>query len=84
MEVEQLEIRDYLAKCSPLTELPADCLDEVANGVEIRYAQRDAEVLKIGENNDRVLLIRSGAVEVLLPDGQLYGRFSEGEWVGYR
>ncbi len=84
MEVEQLEIRDYLATCPPLMELPADCLNEVTNGLEIQYARRDSNVLKVGERNERVLLIRSGAVEVLLPDGQLYGRFSEGEWVGYR
>lgn len=84
MEVEQLEIRDYLATCPPLTELPLDCLNEVTMGLEIEYARRDSEVLKIGERNDRVLLIRSGAVEVLLENGQLYGRFSEGDWVGYR
>ncbi|MEZ5454055.1 MAG: putative nucleotidyltransferase substrate binding domain-containing protein [Thiothrix sp.] len=84
MEVEQLEIRDYLAKCPPLTELPLDCLNEVTMGLEIEYARRGTEVLKIGERNERVLLIRSGAVEVLLENGQLYGRFSEGDWVGYR
>lgn len=84
MEVEQLEIRDYLAKCAPLKELPADTLDEITMALEIQYARRGTTVLKVGERNDRLLLIRSGAVEVLAADGNLYGRFTEGEWVGYR
>jgi len=84
MEVEQLEIRDYLAKCAPLKELPAETLNEVTMALEIQYVRRGAAVLNIGERNDRLLLIRSGAVEVLAADGSLYGRFSEGEWVGYR
>jgi CBS domain-containing protein len=84
MEVEQLEIRDYLAKCPPLTELSTDCLNEVAQGLEIQYARRGTDVLKSGEVNQYSFLIRSGAVEVFLPNGELYGRFGEGEWVGYR
>jgi CBS domain-containing protein len=84
MEVEQLEIRDYLAKCPPLTELPADYLNEVAQGLEIQYVRRGTDVLKAGGINHHSFLIRSGAMEVFLPNGELYGRFSEGEWVGYR
>ncbi len=84
MEVEQLEIRDYLATCPPLTELPTDTLNEIAMGLEIQYARRDSDVLKIGQTNDHAFLIRSGAVEVLLENGAMNGRFTEGEWVGYR
>jgi CBS domain-containing protein len=84
MEVEQLEIRDYLATCPPLTELPADALNEVTMALQVQYARRDSDVLKVGQSNDVVFLIRSGAVEVLLENGTMYGRFSEGEWVGYR
>jgi CBS domain-containing protein len=84
MEVEQLEIRDYLAKCPPLGELPADYLNEVAGGLQIQYVRRGTDVLKAGGINRDSFLIRSGAVEVFLPNGELYGRFSEGEWVGYR
>jgi CBS domain-containing protein len=84
MEVEQLEIRDYLAKCPPLTELSTECLNEVAQGLEIQYARRGTDILKSGGVNQHSFLIRSGAVEVFLPNGELYGRFGEGEWVGYR
>ncbi|MGL4185720.1 MAG: DUF294 nucleotidyltransferase-like domain-containing protein, partial [Thiotrichaceae bacterium] len=84
MEVEQLEIRDYLAKIAPLTDLPKEALNEITMALQIQYARRGTEVLKIGQRNDVVYLIRSGAVEVLLENGDLYGRFTEGEWVGYR
>lgn len=84
MEVEQLEIREYLAKCPPLIELPGDSLDEVTQSLEIQYARRDSVVLNVGDNNHNVFLVRSGAVEVLTEGGDLIGRFTEGEWVGYR
>ncbi|HPQ96306.1 MAG TPA: putative nucleotidyltransferase substrate binding domain-containing protein [Thiolinea sp.] len=84
MEIEQLEIRDYLAQCPPLTELPDEVLNELAMGLEIQYARRDTNVLTIGAHNGHALLIRSGAVEVTLENGELYGQLSEGDWVGHR
>jgi len=84
MEIEQLEIRDYLAQCPPLTELSNEILNELATGLEIQYARRDSEVLKIGAHNGHALLIRSGAVEVTLENGDLYSQLGEGDWVGHR
>ncbi|MEZ5537796.1 MAG: putative nucleotidyltransferase substrate binding domain-containing protein [Thiolinea sp.] len=84
MEVEKLAIRDFLANTIPLRRLPAEKRDELAMALEVRYFRRDSQVLKIGEKNNEVMLIRSGAIEVTNADGQLYGRYEEGEWVGYR
>ncbi len=84
MEVEQLAIRDYLAQCVPLKALSAAKLDELTHALEIRHFVNGNDVLKCGERNDHALLIRHGAIEVTREDGSLYGRFSEGEWVGYR
>nr|CAA6809975.1 MAG: Predicted signal-transduction protein containing cAMP-binding and CBS domains [uncultured Thiotrichaceae bacterium] len=84
MEVEKLAIRDFLANCIPLKNLEASKLDELAMALEIQYFRRDSQVLTIGEKNDEVMLIRSGAIEATDADGKLYGRYEEGEWVGYR
>ena len=84
METKELELRDYLAKSPPLTELPSERLNELVTRLEVRRVFANEHVLRIGERNDRVYLIRSGAVEVFLENGELYGRFSEGDWVGYR
>lgn len=84
MEVEQLEIRDYLERIAPLTDLGDDLLDELTLSLEIQYVRRGNNLLSIGEKNERLYLVRSGAIEVTTADNELYGRFSEGEWVGYR
>lgn len=84
MEPEQLEIRAYLHKSLPLTELSDDCLDEMAQGAEVRPVPEGQMFLKAGEVNQEVFLIRSGGVDVLTESGELYGRFGSGDWVGYR
>lgn len=84
MELEQIKVRSFLAKCSPLKELPAEWLDKLAENVTFKCSSIGEAVMAIGEQNDRVLLIRRGAVDVFLENGDLYGRFSKGDWVGYR
>ncbi|UJS25400.1 putative nucleotidyltransferase substrate binding domain-containing protein [Thiothrix winogradskyi] len=84
MELEQLKVRGFLAKCSPLKELPAEWLDKLAQSVTFKCSSAGDAVLTIGEQNDHVLLIRRGAVDVCLESGDVYGRFSKGDWVGYR
>lgn len=84
MDLKQLDIRDYLANCPPLTELEDGCLDEVIAGIDIVSLPAGTDVLSIGESNDKVYLIRDGAVEITKEDGELYGQFSDGEWFGYR
>lgn len=84
MDIKVLEIRDYLAGKQPLTELPTESLNEIAAAVDVQRSFAGDYILKVGERNTRVFLIRSGAVEVVLENGELYGCFGEGDWVGYR
>ncbi|MGB1011908.1 MAG: DUF294 nucleotidyltransferase-like domain-containing protein [Thiolinea sp.] len=84
MEIEQLAIRDFLADCEPLTQLSAATLDKLTMALEIQYFRRGSEMMKTGAENHEVLLIRSGAIEVTTAEGELYGRYGEGDWIGYR
>lgn len=84
MDVEQLAIRDFLAKCPPLMELPATTLVTLAEAIEVRHIPQGEEVLTVGADNAFAFLIRAGAVDVLLESGEWYGRFGESDWVGYR
>ncbi len=84
MEIEQLEIRDFLASCPPLDGLEPAALEALVNALEISYVRKGDHLLTIGGRNDRAYLIRTGALEVADAGGGLIGRFSEGEWVGYR
>lgn len=84
MDVEQLKIRSYLAKCSPLKDLPAEWLDKLAQAVTFQCVPPNTDVMKVGDVNQHVLLIRRGAIDVFAENGELYGRFGKGDWVGYR
>lgn len=84
MEIEQLEIVDYLSQCAPLNKLKEDDLNQIVHSLEISYSRQGAELLKPGENNYTVFLIRSGALAVYDDKGQLNGQYSAGEWVGYK
>ena len=84
MEIEQLEIRDYLAQCPPLDKLPSFELDALLDAIEISYERQHTEILKPGARNTWLYLVRTGAVQVFLPSGQLYSQIQEGHWFGYR
>ena len=84
MEVEQLEIHDYLTECSPFDRLPESALHDVVQALEIRYVRQGTVLLREGEHNPWFYLVRTGAVEVAQADGTLVGRFGEGEVFGYR
>ena len=49
MEVELLEIRDFLAAHHPFDQLPAESLSNLVAKIEIRYYRRDSEVLAVGQ-----------------------------------
>lgn len=84
MEIEQLEIRDFVANCPPLTELDEHSLNSLTGQIEISYARRGSTVMDIGEDCNYAYLIRTGAIEVFNESGDIHGHFSEGDWVGVR
>lgn len=84
MSIEQLEIRDYLAKTPPFKYIPTDELNALSKRVTLREVPTNTMIMRIGEVNHDVFLIRDGAVDVFQENGELYGRFGDGDWVGYR
>ncbi|WP_020559138.1 DUF294 nucleotidyltransferase-like domain-containing protein [Thiofilum flexile] len=82
--IEQLEMRDHLSHSVPLVGLPTPWLDEIMQVVKTEYIPRDTYIHRIGEYNNVIRLIRSGGIEATKADGSLYGRFAEGDWIGYR
>ena len=84
MEVELLEIRDFLASHHPFDQLPVDALKGILADIQIRYMRRDSSI----KNNSALLgylyLIRTGAMELRNQDGELLARLAEGDMFGYR
>ncbi len=78
MDVELIEIRDYLAEHPPFDQLPDDLVAELPRQITVRYLRRGAEFPPVGEEQ-AVWLLRTGAVEFRDGDGELMERLSEGE-----
>jgi CBS domain-containing protein len=83
MDVELAEVRDFLARCAPFDELPADQLDRIPARLTQRYYRRGTVIVEAGARNDTLHVIRSGAVEVCDPDGTLLDARDEGDCFGY-
>ncbi len=84
MEVELLEIRDFLASHHPFDQLSTEDLTEVLADIEIRYLRRGTEIRNDAGLMDSLYLIRTGAMELQDHTGELLARLGEGDMLGYR
>lgn len=82
MEIELLEIKNFLSQYSPFDELPEKALDELASSIEIRYFRGKTPIIELGQAIDSLYVIRSGVVEIYRRNGALYNRMSEGQLFG--
>src|SRR5690606_7746199 len=82
LDVELAEIRDFLAALEPFRSLPADVLEALPARLSIVYRRRGDVVLAAGTTPAELLVVRSGAVELRDPDGELVERAGAGLCVG--
>ena len=83
MDVELVEVRDFLARCAPFDELAPSILDRLPARLTQRYHRRGSTIVGAGQPNDTLQIIRSGAVEICDPDGRLLDTRDEGDCFGY-
>ncbi len=82
MEVEQIEILNFISQYPPFDLLPEEQLNELALEIEVAYHRADSMILNLGDSINDLFLIRSGAVEVYRRKGELYNRLDEGDIFG--
>ena len=82
MEVELLEIQDFIRQYPPFDELPEEALQEVAKSVEISYSRADTDIIALKDDIHELYMIRSGVVEIYRRNGQLHNRLDQGELFG--
>lgn len=82
MQVEQLEIVDFLRRHAPFTDLPEDTLHRVAASIDVRYFKAGTPIIAFGDEALYWYVVRSGAVEVFRRNGTLYNRLTEGGYFG--
>ncbi|MCL1045094.1 MULTISPECIES: DUF294 nucleotidyltransferase-like domain-containing protein [Shewanella] len=82
MEVELLEIRNFIRQYPPFDQLPEQALIEVSKSVEISYYRSDSMVIEFEDKIHDLYMIRSGVVEIYRRKGELYNRLDQGGLFG--
>ncbi|MCL1068542.1 DUF294 nucleotidyltransferase-like domain-containing protein [Shewanella olleyana] len=82
MEVELLEIRNFIRQYPPFDQLPEKALVEVSKSVEISYYRADSMVIEFEDKIHDLYMIRSGVVEIYRRNGELYNRLDQGGLFG--
>lgn len=82
VDVELTEVRDNLAAHPPFDSLPAAVIDSLPSRLSVGYHRGGTVVLAEGSTTVEFLLVRSGAVELRNPDGDLVERGGAGTCIG--
>lgn len=79
MEVELVEIRNFMSRHHPFDKVSIDLLNEITKMLEARYLRR-GDVFPPSDNRAPYLyMIRSGAIELYDAGHQFQGRLGEGD-----
>lgn len=84
MDIEFVEIRDFLAAHHPFDLLPVEALDGIVRSVQVRYLRKGTVVMAPGDGVGFLYHIRTGAIETRDPEDQLLARLGEGDFCGVR
>ena len=76
MEVELVEIRQFLERRNPFNYLSTELLDELPRDIEIRYLRRGGE---FPPEEGFLYVVRSGAIKIFDTDGELCEKLAEGD-----
>lgn len=76
MEVELLEIRQFLAQRNPFVYLNDQLLDQLPEDIEVRYLRRGSPFPPV---EGFLYVVRSGAVDIRDTNGELCERLGEGD-----
>ncbi|MGB0684483.1 MAG: DUF294 nucleotidyltransferase-like domain-containing protein [Magnetovibrionaceae bacterium] len=84
MDIELIEIRDFLSGFHPFDLLPKAELEGLPESMSTSFARKGSEVITPGAKVSSLFIVRTGSVETHAPDGQLLARLAEGECFGVR
>ena len=79
MDVELIEIRDFLANHAPFDRLPDEVLDGLPKHLSVRYLRRGSPFPPSDDEQPCLYVLRSGAVEMRDADGNLVSKLAEGD-----
>lgn len=79
MEIELLEIRDFISQYPPFDVLDNYSLNAITNTLTIRYLRRGNSFPDLDNENNFLYVIRTGAIEFRNSENQLIDKLAEGD-----
>lgn len=79
MDIELIEIQEFLASHPPFDQLPAETLERLPKRLSVRYFRRGTPFPPVDAEQPYLYVIRRGAVELRDPQGELLGKLAEGD-----
>ncbi|MGB5834344.1 MAG: DUF294 nucleotidyltransferase-like domain-containing protein, partial [Thiohalocapsa sp.] len=79
MDVELIEIRDFLASRAPFDRLPAETLEMLPKRLQVCYMRRGSMFPPGDDDPPCLYVLRRGAVEIRDADGNLVSKLAEGD-----
>ena len=79
MEIELIEIRDFIMMHQPFDVLDKNALNEITNSLTIKYMRRGSVFSESNEMNEYLYIIRTGAIEFRDNENQLTNKLAEGD-----
>lgn len=80
MEIELIEIRDFLAQRPPFDSLSEERLNELPDKLQIRYLRRGSQFPPEDVEGNYFYVVRSGAIVLLDENQQLLEKLAEGDY----
>lgn len=79
MEIELVEIRDFLALQHPFDLLPVELLNQLPGKLSVRYIRRGQCFPPEEKRGQNLYIIRTGAIELRDAQNDLLGKLAEGD-----
>ena len=79
MEIELVEIRDFIAQHHPFDLLPVELLNSLTEKLEVRYVRRGQCFPPKDNKAPHLYIIRAGAIELRDSANELLGKLAEGD-----
>ena len=79
MDVELIEIQEFLASHPPFDQLPPETLERLPKRLSVRYFRRGSPFPPQDADQSYLYVIRRGAVELRDQQGELVGKLAEGD-----
>ncbi len=79
MDIELIEIRDFLAGHHPFDALPETVLARLPAEMTVHYLRRGAQFPPPGSDSDALWVVRRGAIELRGQAGELLDKLGEGD-----